>query len=216
MPKFSSVTPLRVIDHDVAGPAGPDDMFKLSAPLTTMLTAEIDGAHRYLKVAIQELLIAALGRTIARTFGEGDACVDVYGHNCPISLTCVTTRPADATAVLGTVHRMLTAPAPPVFGAALPPPDVFFSYLDTAPAPSLVDLMPVDSSSGGGYPLALRAYRSDDALKMDWWYDARRLDRATVEELTEQFPLAVIELTSEADPPSEKNTQLAMVRSRGA
>jgi hypothetical protein len=38
---------------------------------------------------------------------------------------------------------------------------------------------------------------------MDWWYDARRLDAATVEELTEQFPLALIELTSEALPLEE-------------
>ncbi len=33
---------------------------------------------------------------------------------------------------------------------------------------------------------------------MDWWYDMRRLDRCTVEELAAQFRLGLIGLTSEA------------------
>src|SRR4051794_3369293 len=34
----------------------------------------------------------------------------------------------------------------------------------------------------------------------DWWYDTRSFDAYTVEELTEQLPIALIELTSEAMP----------------
>ena len=35
-------------------------------------------------------------------------------------------------------------------------------------------------------------------MQMDWWYDIRRLDRCTVEELAAQFRLGLIGLTSEA------------------
>jgi hypothetical protein len=44
------------------------------------------------------------------------------------------------------------------------------------------------------------AYRADGELQMDWWFDGRRLDRCTVEELTTQFRLGLIGLTSEAVP----------------
>ena len=45
-------------------------------------------------------------------------------------------------------------------------------------------------------------YRTTDLLHLDWWYDTRRFYPSTVEELTEQFPLALIELTSDAIPPA--------------
>ena len=34
-------------------------------------------------------------------------------------------------------------------------------------------------------------------MHLDWWYDIRSFDRSTVEELAGQFPLALIELTSD-------------------
>ena len=37
-------------------------------------------------------------------------------------------------------------------------------------------------------------------MQLDWWYDTRSFDAYTVEEFTEQLPLALIELTSEAMP----------------
>ena len=40
--------------------------------------------------------------------------------------------------------------------------------------------------------------RSTDLVQLDWWYDTRGFDPHTVEELAEQLPLALIELTSEA------------------
>ena len=42
-------------------------------------------------------------------------------------------------------------------------------------------------------------YRTDGLVQLDWWYDTRSFEPYTVEELAEQFPLALIELTSEAD-----------------
>jgi hypothetical protein len=37
-------------------------------------------------------------------------------------------------------------------------------------------------------------------MRVDWWYDSSRFDEATIQELAEQFPFALIELTSEARP----------------
>jgi hypothetical protein len=53
--------------------------------------------------------------------------------------------------------------------------------------------------------LQLSAYRRDGILHLDWWYDNRRFDDYTVAELAEQFPLALIELTSEAVGPLHGN-----------
>ena len=41
-------------------------------------------------------------------------------------------------------------------------------------------------------------HRADGLVQLDWWYDTRSFDAYTVEELAEQFPLALIEMTSEA------------------
>ena len=56
-------------------------------------------------------------------------------------------------------------------------------------------------AGGCGHALELRAYRADGVVQLDWWFDARSFEAYTVEELAEQFPLALIELTSEATPP---------------
>jgi hypothetical protein len=62
-----------------------------------------------------------------------------------------------------------------------------------------------------GHALEVRVYRTgDDLVQTDWWYDTRRLDRYTVEEMTEQFPLALIDLTSDAVPPIREPANLAM------
>jgi hypothetical protein len=208
MSKIPVLLPLRVTDHDVAEPVRPDDLANLSAPLTSMLTSELDEAQRYLEVTPGELILAALSGAIARAIGDGEVRVDVYGHDRPISLSCMTARQADATGMLRAVHRTLAAPQ--ASGGALPRADVFFSYIGTVAEPSLVDLAPAEMLSGRGYALALRVYRSGGQLQMDWWHDARRLDESTVEELTEQFPLALIELTSEAIPPIYKDAHMVM------
>ncbi|PRC55878.1 hypothetical protein C6A85_41470, partial [Mycobacterium sp. ITM-2017-0098] len=41
----------------------------------------------------------------------------------------------------------------------------------------------------------LRAQRIDGLLQLDWWYDAARFDEYSIEEMAEQFPLALIEIT---------------------
>ena len=60
---------------DTAGTAV--DMRRLEAPLSPVITAELEGAVEYLGVDAEVLLIAALGRAIERVIGPGRAAVDV-------------------------------------------------------------------------------------------------------------------------------------------
>jgi hypothetical protein len=192
MAKKIAMATIRVVDHDVAEHPRPDDLAKLSAPLTALLTAELDEAHRYLRVPTDEILLGALGRTIARTLGTGDLDVDVAAYGgLTMSLACTSARRVSASKALRAVHHGAAASRHQMPSAA----DVHFVFTDSAPEPAYRQAMPT-----GGHALELRVYRDGDRLQMDWWYDTRRLDCYTVEELTEQFPLALIELTSEATP----------------
>jgi hypothetical protein len=185
--EFAS-SPLRIVDHETPDAPQAEDIAKLSAPLNSTLTAELDGAQWYLGVAAEEILLAALGLAIARTIGEGVVPIDVAGHSGSVPLACTSAGLATATETLGAVHRTLAAGSTAPKLAAQPPSEIYFSYLGTEP--------------GLRHALELRAYRADDLVQLDWWYDTRSFDPYTVEELTEQLPLALIELTSEAMPPA--------------
>jgi len=102
---------------------------------------------------------------------------------------CETERDLDADGLLAGVRHALTV----AHHAAMPPAEVAFSYLGMPPDPTLGPLQVTD-----GPALGVLAYRRGDEMRMDWWYDMRRLDRCTVEELAAQFRLGLIGLTSEA------------------
>ncbi len=183
---FASGT-MRVVDYETAEPPQRGDLAKVSAPLSSTLTGELDGAQWYLGVAAEEILLAALGLAIARTIGEGVVAVDVAGHSGSVPLRCTAAGLATATETLSAVHRtMAPGPAAPAL-AENPPSDIYFSYQASGP--------------GLRHPLEVRVYRSAGLVQLDWWYDTRGFDRFTVEELAEQLPLALIEVTSEAMPP---------------
>jgi hypothetical protein len=183
--EFAS-SPLSIADHETSDAPVAADLAKVSAPLDSTLTAELDGAQWYLGVAGEEILLAALGLAIARTIGEGVVPVDVAGHSGAVPLSCTSAGLATATESRGAGHRRLSAgPSAPKV-AATPPSEIFFSYLGAEP--------------GLRHALELRAYRADDLVQLDWWYDTRSFDAYTIEELSEQLPLALIELTSEASP----------------
>ena len=57
-----------------------DDLVRLSSTLTVSETSEIDDARRRLRLPIDEILLAALGRTIAATVGDGAVAVDLGGR----------------------------------------------------------------------------------------------------------------------------------------
>lgn len=189
--EFAS-SPLRIADHETVDAPAAADLATFSAPLDSTLTGELEGAEWYLGVAAEEIILAALGLAIARTIGEGVVLVDVAGHSRPIPLSCTSAGLATATEVLGAVRRSLSA------GAAAPKTqpeaEIAFSYEATALARN--------------HALELRAYRVDGLVQLDWRYDTRSFDAYTVEELAEQLPLALIELTSEASP--QPNTPMAV------
>jgi hypothetical protein len=195
---YLAMPTLRVVDHDIADGTSPV-LAKLSTPATDEMTAEIDGATDWLGLAADEILLAALGRTIARTIGEGVVAVDITGERRwllhAIPLICATAQQASPTEMLGSVHRMLGAV--PAHVASLPS-EVFLNYIGTLPdgATPMYETPP-----GLGYALELRVYRTDGQLHLDWWYDTSRFDRYTVDELTEQFPFALFEMTSDAVAP---------------
>jgi hypothetical protein len=201
MAKKIAVATIRVVDHDVAEQPRPDDLAKLPAPLTGLLTEELDEAQRYLRVPIDEILLAALGRTVARTLGTGELNVDVAAYGgVTVSLPCTTVREVSATRALRAVHHAVATGRHQMPSAA----EVHFAYTGLVPMPAFGQALPT-----GGHALELRVCRAADRLQMDWWYDTRRLDPYTVQELTEQFPFALIELTSEASPLTQESTEIA-------
>jgi hypothetical protein len=195
---------LQVTDYDAAGRPEGDDLAVFSAPLTDVLTQELDGASAALGVSPSDVLLAALGGAIARTVGEGVVAVDVPGSGravSPVSLSCVDPLTVSATEVLAVVHRTVAAisrhmhvvPDPD----EQPPSDVLFAYGAAGPARL-------------GHLLELHAYRRGEVLVLDWWFDTRSFEPYTVEELAEQLPYALINLTSEATAPVLAAAELAM------
>lgn len=190
---------LQIADHDVADGPRSSAMELVSAPATSELAAELDGAASWLDVTADALLLAALGRTIARVIGEGITAVDVTDdrrwllHAVP--LICATAQQASATEVLADVHRALaTAPSYAADAAS----EILLNYVGAVPEGT----MPIHETPPGlGHALEVRVYSSGELLHIDWWYDTARFDSYTVDELAEQFGLALIEMTSDAAAP---------------
>jgi len=203
-PQTSSLT-LRIADYDAAGAPTAADMSRVSAPLPSVLTQELDGSRQVVGLDIEVFLIAALGRAIERTFGAGMALVDVSLAHRPtglrqLALDCVPAGEVDATAMLRSVNHTYAEArtgAPGWESAAMLVSCVAVAVRDTHPTM--------------GHALELHAYRQDGVLQIDWWYDNRRFNPYTVEELAEQFPLALIELCSEAVPEAALPGPVAVV-----
>ena len=116
-------------EPEVSEPPGADDLVRLSSTLTASETTEIDDARRRLRLPIDEILLAALARTIAATVGDGAVAVDLGGPGrsvlkpdvdlrrtvgwfttvYPVALTCANGRDASARQLLDEVHDTLKA-----------------------------------------------------------------------------------------------------------
>ncbi|ABM13575.1 hypothetical protein [Mycolicibacterium vanbaalenii] len=179
---------LDVFDRPAAD-ALPARSQKFGTSSSSELTEELDGAAEWLGVRVEEILLAALGRTFGRTRGEGAVDVDVTGGHRwasrPVSMICAAGQPMGPTEMLQGAHSVL-AGAPFRAGAQS---EVLLNV-----ANGVVD-RPCTR------PLELRVQRVDGLLQIDWWYDESRLDAYSVEEMAEQFPLAAIEITSDAAAP---------------
>ncbi len=71
---------LRLTDQAVAGRTHAADLVRLSSKLTSVQTSEVDDARRRLRLPIEQILLAGLGRTIAATIGGGVVAVDLAGQ----------------------------------------------------------------------------------------------------------------------------------------
>lgn len=187
---------LRVADREVTGPPSAAGQSKRSTAPTEELTAELDGAALWLGLTVPEMLLAALARTIARTVGEGVALVDVadeQGRVRPaVPLICATARQAGATDVLRSVQQALATVAQ---GSNAAVSELLFNFEGAVPESAAHEPPAADRA------LELRAYRAAGLIHLDWWYDIRRFDDYTVQELAEQFTLSLYEMTSDATPP---------------
>jgi hypothetical protein len=179
-------TSLTLTDYDVDGVPVEADLRQLSVPLPAVLSAELDGAAAHLGVLNGKILLAALGRAVARTIGSGVAAVDVDTHI--IALDCVMPSELDATQLLAHVCSALA-------GSTVRRPGQTLAELAFRCAGPVSAEEPLE-----GHALELRAYRSNGVVQLDLWFDARRFEAYTIEELAEQFPQALIEITSEAIP----------------
>jgi phthiocerol/phenolphthiocerol synthesis type-I polyketide synthase E len=113
----------------VSQPPAVDDLVRLSSTLTVAETTEIDDARRRLRAPIEEILLAALGRTIAATVGDGSLAVDLGGPGrsvlkpdvdlrrtvgwfttvYPVALACAKSQDASARQLMDDVHDTLNA-----------------------------------------------------------------------------------------------------------
>ncbi|MUL99214.1 polyketide synthase [Mycolicibacterium sp. CBMA 334] len=155
-----------IADYGTAGPPRAADMATVSSSLDGVLSAELHAAQITLGCTAEDVLLAALGRTVARTIGEGMLIVDVVsGPEVAgfrrVGVPCVARR--------GLSGSELLAAARP--GAA--------------------------GDAEAAHPLAVHVHRdSGTTMGLHWRFDTRGFDHCTVQELAEQFPLALIEVTS--------------------
>ena len=120
---------LQIGKPEITGAPHDDDLVTVSSVLSGELTADVDEAQRTLRLPADEILLAALGRTIAHALGEGVVAVDVAGHGrsvlkpdvdlhrtvgwfttiYPIPLDCFTAATSSAMELINGVHRTIEA-----------------------------------------------------------------------------------------------------------
>ena len=120
---------VRVADGSVTGAPGAADLSRLAITLTAEQTAQIDNARRILQASAEELLLAALSRSLATGVAEGVATVDLLGNGrsvlrpevdfrrtlggfstiYPIALPCMDVQSASAAQLLAEVTQTVEA-----------------------------------------------------------------------------------------------------------
>ncbi|MFB1298371.1 type I polyketide synthase [Mycobacterium sp. pW049] len=71
---------LSVAGAEASGRPGAGDVARVSSAMSAAETGEIDDARRRLRLPVEEILLAALARTVAATVGEGAVAVDMGGR----------------------------------------------------------------------------------------------------------------------------------------
>ncbi len=171
----------------VPAPAEPARFVTHPSLPSSELDAELDGAAEWLGVRTEEILLAALGRTLGRTRGDGAVAVSVRSAAVaapePIMLLCAAGWPMGPSELLQGAHNALL-------------PDAGHPH-----SPAAITLSVDGPADAAQTPLQVHVRRTADGLSVEWTYDAGRLDDYSVEEMAEQFGLALIEITSDAGAP---------------
>jgi phthiocerol/phenolphthiocerol synthesis type-I polyketide synthase E len=76
----TAAAPTLKVAGEAAEPPGVADLARIASALTVAETTEIDDVRRRLRVPIDEMLLAALSRTIANAVGDGTVAVDLNGE----------------------------------------------------------------------------------------------------------------------------------------
>ena len=119
----------RLADAGDSSTPGADDLVRVATALTPEQTSQVDNARRILQASTEEILLAALARSLAVTVGDGVASVDLAGTGrsvlrpdvdfrrtigwfstiYPIKLPCIGDQGASATQLLTEVSHALKA-----------------------------------------------------------------------------------------------------------
>ncbi|OBF11677.1 hypothetical protein [Mycobacterium sp. ACS4331] len=168
-----------VTDHHAEALPSRQDMAKRASRLSRLLTEELLAESQRADVPVEHLVTAALGRTIGRAIGAGELVVRLDGESGPpatVTLACTAEwglGGADAISRVQPAGRAVT-------------PMTLVSYRSSVEG----------TSPEAGCLLVLHTRLGADVLYLDWWYDTRSFDAATIAELDEQFPLAMVATTS--------------------
>ena len=172
-----------IADHGTVGPPAASDMAVVSSGLDDVLSVELHEAQIAMGCTAEDLLLAALGRTVARTIGDGVLTVDIVsgperaGYR-RVGVPCVSHRGLSG-------PELLAAARPGAYIGGHRSVDMRFAYGEGP------------RTGHSEHPLALHVQRdTETTMRLLWRFDSRRFDRCTVDELAEQFPLALIEVTS--------------------
>ncbi len=112
-------------NSEVTEPPSADDLSMMSCALSVNETIGLDDARRRLRRSIHEIILAALGRTMAQTVGDGVVAIELEGEGrsvlrpdidlrrtvgsfttyYPVLLTCANTPGSDAIAQIDAVHH---------------------------------------------------------------------------------------------------------------
>ncbi|MEH3141946.1 MAG: hypothetical protein PGN37_17570 [Mycobacterium kyogaense] len=167
-------------------PSAPTRLCTHAVAPSSELAAELEGAAEWLGVRVEEILLAALGRTFGRTRGDGAVAVAVSSAAVapvhPVTLLCAAGLPMGPSEMLQGAHNSLLP------GAGHPH------------SPAEISLT-LDEAAADAAALQVRVGRLDGALQVEWTYDTARLDGYSVDEMAEQFGHALIEITSDAGAP---------------
>lgn len=172
-----------IADYGTVGPPAAADIATVSSSLDAVLSAELHGAARAMDCTAEELLLAALGRTVARAIGEGTLVVDVASGPeragfRRVAVPCLGRRDLSGVELLAAARRGIDS-------ADHPSADVSLAYGGAS------------RTGQSAHALALQIEGDTEAtMSLQWRFDSRRFDHGTVQELAEQYPLALIEVTS--------------------